>query len=78
MSSHGTSNEAAKVSRSEAFEAKLVPLLISAGLILLIGLYAWPATRSVLLRRERITLDGFHQAGAKTPTNPDIIITHRL
>lgn len=74
MSTHGTSNEASKVSRSEAFEAKLVPLLIFAGLILLGGLYAWPATRSVLLRRERITLDGFHQAGAKTPTNPDILV----
>ena len=74
MASPGNTADSAKTSRSEVFEARLVPMLIAAALVLLATAYSWPVTRSLLLSRERLTLDGFHQAGAKTPAHPDIVV----
>jgi adenylate cyclase len=74
MSAIGPSNDSAKVSHAETFEARLVPLLIIAAWVILAAAYCWPSTRSMLLRRERLTLDGFHQAGAKTPARSDIVV----
>lgn len=51
----------------------ILPLIgISAGLVAL--LYAVPATRELLDRRERLTLDEYHVAGRKTPARSDVLV----
>lgn len=51
-----------------------MPLLVVGAFVLLAMVYAWPSTRSMLLRRERLTLDRFHQEGVKTPASPEILV----
>lgn len=74
MAPVSSSRTALKQVRAEAFEAQLVPLFIVSAASLLVLLYTWPVTSGMLTHRERLTLDGFHQTGKKTPARPDVMV----
>lgn len=71
MAATGNSADSTESSRSEV---RLVAIMMIVAIGVLAVLHAMPATRAALLRFERLTLDGFHQHGAKTPANPDIVV----
>lgn len=74
MATASSSRTALKQARAEAFEAQLVPLFIVSAACLLVLLYAWPVTSGMLAHGERLTLDGFHRTGKKTPARPDVMV----
>ncbi|HRH98042.1 MAG TPA: hypothetical protein PLB55_19025, partial [Prosthecobacter sp.] len=74
MATADHSASSAKTSRTEAFEGRLVPMLVLAAACVLGLLHAVPATRSLLLEQERLILDGFHQTGTKTPERSDVMV----
>jgi adenylate cyclase len=74
MATADHSASSAKKSRSEAFEARLVPMLVLLAAGLLALLHAWPASRGLIREQERLLLDGFHRQGIKTPERWDVMV----
>lgn len=66
--------EPSQASRAGNSEARLVLMLAATGLLLTALLDILPVSREILERRERATLDRFHEQGRKTPARPDILV----